>query len=214
MIRIEGVTVRYGWTVPLDNVTLDVGSASTAIVGPSGSGKSTLLRVIAGLQCPDAGSVALNEVPVAQRRWSFRGDDRVAVVHQDHRLVAFLTVGENVMLGAESRGKRVSTDEVKSALTQVGLVDVSLNRDPKTLSGGEQQRVAIARAVVSAPELLVADEPTGELDQDATDLVAEILLRVARVANVQVVVATHDPRVAARMGHVLRIGGGRVNVER
>ena len=206
------VTYKAGKTElqPLRAVDATFTAESAAIVGPSGSGKSTLMRVLSGLQSPSVGSVALHGREV---RGPARGvvDERVAVIYQDFRLVDFLTVRENIELGLSLRSVPKKRWAVSDALAAVGL-DASGDRWPATLSGGEQQRVAIARALALDAETILADEPTGSLDEENSRNVAALLNECAG-RGVVVVVATHDPVVAGLMSRRLRLADGRLHSE-
>jgi len=205
------VTYRMGHTAVqvLDHLSLQVGNEPVALMGPSGSGKSSLLRVLAGLQAPKSGVVLVDGEKI--RATGDRGttDGRVALIEQDHQLVDFLTVEENLRLAAELRGLPVEPAELASRLKAVGLAGYA-GRWPMTLSGGEQQRVAIARAVLLGSRVILADEPTGALDADNSIRVAELLVRIAARDDVCVVVATHDADVAAVLPRRLRLVGGKV----
>ncbi|CUR56402.1 putative ABC transporter, ATP-binding protein [metagenome] len=182
-----------------------------AVVGPSGSGKSTLLRVLAGLQRPTSGTVQIDGEPIARPSWRSAGDPRVTLIHQDYRLVAYLSVEENLRLTAEVRNLPVTASTIHEALLRVGLEHLAYSRLPSTLSGGEQQRLAIARALVCSASVLLADEPTGALDSENTIRVAEVLGDIGRQAGVTVVIATHDPLVAAAVDRVYHLRHGTVN---
>ncbi len=210
VIQLTHVTVRYGRTAPLNDVSLLFRSGTTAVMGPSGSGKSTLLRVIAGMQRPSDGSVEIDGSPVVVASWRSASDDRVSLIHQDYRLVPFLTIEENLLLAAELRGRRPTSAEVDDALDQVGLALTMRHRRPASMSGGEQQRAAIARTLVAGTKVILADEPTGALDADNTHLVAEILVGLGQRDGRTVIVATHDPAVADRMDRRLVIAGGQL----
>lgn len=205
MIHLGGVSISYAQRRVLAGVTLDITAPVTALVGPSGSGKSSLLRVIGGLQTPTSGDVLIDGISVRRQAWSTPADERVAFVHQDYRLVEFLSVADNISLAAELRGLTIGNDEVSQALDRVGLGAGMSTRLPGTLSGGEQQRVALARAIVCKVAVLLADEPTGALDLHNTELVATLLREIAAVGDIQVVVATHDPVVAAGVDVVVHM---------
>ena len=209
MFELSGVSVAYGSRSVLSDVTVTLGPDPVAIMGPSGSGKSTLLSLLAGHRKPDKGSIRLNGVPVRTGRGG-SSDSRVAFVHQDYRLVEFLSVAENLRLACELRGGRASDSAIAEAATMVGLAEVDLARKPETLSGGEQQRVAIARALLCDAAALVADEPTGALDVDTTTAIATVLLRTASTAGLALVLATHDPVVADLVPARLILSGGTV----
>lgn len=210
MFELRNVCVSYGGVTVLDHLNVIFGPTPTALMGPSGSGKTTLLRLMAGQQAPTRGEISLAGQPVKLATWNDPGDPRVGCVYQDYRLVDFLTVGQNVALGAESRGRRMSRRQVVDGLERVGLGHIDPDRFPRTLSGGEQQRVAIARTIASGCEVIVADEPTGALDVDTTGLVAQLLLDLATTAGLGIIVATHDHAVARRMDQVLHIENGTI----
>ncbi|MDO5735226.1 MAG: ATP-binding cassette domain-containing protein [Propionibacteriaceae bacterium] len=205
------LTVRFSATTPLNGINFDFSAEDypVAVTGPSGSGKTTLLRVIAGVLPADAGDVLIDGQPVGRPSWRSSGDARIGLIHQDYRLVPFLTVGENLRLAWETRRPgSPSDDDVLQALAQVGLDGISPDRMPETLSGGEQQRVAIARTLLAGCTVLLADEPTGALDAENTGHVAELLTQLAREHGVAVVVATHDLGVAAKAVRRFRMGEG------
>jgi ABC-type lipoprotein export system ATPase subunit len=203
------VTYRQGSrrATPLQSASLEIGATSVAIMGPSGSGKSTLLRVLAGLQKPDSGKIEVDDVALGKGRRIGTGDGRVSLIHQDYRLVEFLTVAENLALAAELRSVAVADADLSNALERVGLKGFE-NRSPVTLSGGEQQRVAIARALVTRCSVLLADEPTGALDEENTRIVARLLRDLSQEQQMSVLVATHDRAVAGVMDRVLLLHGG------
>lgn len=207
MIRLSGITVQYSDTTPFQDADFEFEPGATAVMGPSGSGKTTLLRLIAGTQRPDSGAVTINGEPVQNASWNSTGDPRVSLIHQDYRLVPFLTVGQNISLAAELRGMDISKNEVVEALEMVGLPPVLADRLPRTASGGEQQRVAIARALVAKSSVLLADEPTGALDAQNSRVITRILTSVAHEHGLCVVVATHDQAVADELDRVLRLHG-------
>jgi len=199
----------------LDRIDLTVAAGEwVAIVGESGSGKSTLLNVIAGLDRPDAGEVRLDGKVV-----DYGDDDSLALwrrrhlgfVFQAFHLLPYLTVAENVALplallgtGARARGERAS-----AVLASVGLGGLEARR-PATLSGGEMQRAAIARALAHSPRLLLADEPTGNLDESAAGAVLDCLGDAVKRAGAAALMVTHSRLAAARADRVLRLAGGKL----
>ncbi|MFT3971495.1 MAG: ABC transporter ATP-binding protein [Micropruina sp.] len=207
MLDIDEVSVEYGPTPVLKDVSLEFPPGSTALMGPSGSGKSTLLRVMAGKQAPTAGMVTINGSPVERASWRSSGDARIAMVFQDYRLVPFLTVADNIALAAEARQRPISDEEIRAAMARVGLAPEMADRAPTSLSGGEQQRVAIARALVTGAEVILADEPTGALDTKNSRRVSEILKSLGD-EGLTVVVATHDEAVAATLDRTIRLDEG------
>lgn len=184
------------------------------IMGPSGSGKSTLLAVIGGLEPPSAGTVRLDGADPyssdAAIRAVFR-NRRIGFVFQDHHLLGGCTALDNVLLPALAQG-RVPPDLVvrgRRLLDRVGLGARAMHR-PAELSGGERQRVAVARALLLSPRLVIADEPTGQLDSRAAADVAALLLELAAEAGGMLIVATHSDALASRVGGVRRLRDGRL----
>ena len=188
----------------------------TAVVGPSGSGKSTLLNLLAGFDTPTAGRVLVGDTDLHALSESGRADFRLAhygFVFQNHNLVAILSALENVefplmLAGVPPKDRR---DRARTLLAQVGL-EKRVGHMPSQLSGGEAQRVAVARALVGDPAVLLADEPTGNLDSRTGNEVLELLLAPAKAGRT-VVLITHDPEVAARADHTLRVRDGEVHEE-
>lgn len=184
---------------------------AVAIVGPSGSGKTTLLALLAGLDDPSRGTVTLFGQPLARLDEDARARlraGRVGFVFQDFNLLPRLTAEENVRIAAELGGAREAQRRSREALAAVGLENRARHM-PATLSGGEQQRVAIARAFAPGPELLFADEPTGNLDVVNGERIIELLFRLQREHRTTLVLATHDERLAGRCSRELILEGGR-----
>ncbi len=212
IIRVQNVSKSYwrdSFEIPvLNNVSFDVpGGEFLALMGPSGSGKTTLLNLIAGIDRPDKGSlhvagtdiVSLNESRLAKWR-----STHVGFVFQFYNLIPVLTAYENVELPLllTSLSKQERRRHVETALTVVGLQD-RMRHYPKQLSGGQEQRVAIARAITADPTLIVADEPTGDLDKRSADEILTLLDRLNKEFKKTIVMVTHDPR-AAEKAHVIR----------
>ena len=201
--------------VALDGVDLTVGEGEfLAVMGPSGSGKTTLLNLFGLLDVPDAGSVHLEGVDVSgldDRERTARRGGRLGFVFQQFNLVPALTATENVALplviGRRDRSERRRL--AHEALDRVGLAD-RRDRLPSELSGGERQRVAIARALVHEPAVVLADEPTGNLDTDTGLEVLRLLDEVRRERGHSVVMVTHDERMAALTDRIVRLVDGRV----
>ncbi len=218
-IELEGVTKTYGKgaarIVPLEDVTLGIEQGEFfVLLGPSGSGKTTLLNLIAGIDRPDEGAVRVGGADLAGLSAGRLADwraEHVGYVFQSANLVPVLSAYENVELplwlfglSAAERHARVSL-----ALALVNLVDRARHK-PGQLSGGQEQRVAIARAIVADPQVIVADEPTGNLDDESGRGVLELLARLHRERGKTVVMVTHDPRAAAYGTRRLHLVKGRL----
>lgn len=198
-VRARGVVVVRGGRRVVDGVDIDVEPGRIlGVTGPSGSGKSTLLAVLAGLIAPDAGTVDPSERAAG-----------TGIVLQGYGLLPVLTAYENVELPLQLRGDDPADvrERAQAALSRAGLDDAG-DRLAEELSGGQRQRVAVARALVTAPRLLVADEPTAELDADTAALVLAAL-RAEADAGASVVLATHDPDVAALCDSTVHLVDGR-----
>ena len=188
--------------------------ARMAIMGPSGSGKSTLLAILGGLDEPTAGTVRLDGVDPfagdAATRAAFR-NRRIGFVFQEHHLLPGCTALDNVLVPALAAGRvpRETVARGRRLLERVGLGD-RLDHRPAELSGGERQRVAVARALVLAPRLVLADEPTGQLDSTAASEVADMLVDLAAEAGGMLVVVTHSEPLAARVGGTRHLVDGRL----
>jgi lipoprotein-releasing system ATP-binding protein len=183
-----------------------------ALVAPSGAGKSTLLHISGLLDRPDSGVVQIDGTEVgglSERRRTALRRQTIGFIYQFHHLLPEFSAAENVMLPqmANGVGRGAALDRAAGLLDRVGLSGRADHR-PATLSGGEQQRVAFCRALANAPRLLLADEPTGNLDPATSDAVFETLLAMARDTGLAAIVATHNPALAARMDRVLRLERG------
>ncbi|MGZ3787154.1 MAG: ABC transporter ATP-binding protein [Bacteriovorax sp.] len=195
----------------LDDFSLDIESGEIiALLGKSGSGKSTLLSLLAGLEKPDTGSIIFDQCDltklseVALCDWRAKN---LGIVFQQFNLVPHLTALENVLLPLEINGQ----DDKKKALEWLSIVGLSDRVDhyPSMLSGGEQQRVAIARALAFGPPVLLADEPTGNLDSETGKKVIEILFRIVREKKTTMIIVTHDEELAAKADRIVRLIGGK-----
>ncbi|MFI6373913.1 ABC transporter ATP-binding protein [Streptomyces sp. NPDC050546] len=215
-IQLDSVTRTYGAVTALDGVSLSFPYGTfTAVMGPSGSGKSTLLQCAAGLDRPTSGSVTLGGTELtglSERRLTLLRRERVGFVFQAFNLLPSLTAEQNVALPLRLAGRRVPKARVRQALQQVGLADRARHR-PSQLSGGQQQRVALARALITRPEVLFGDEPTGALDTRTGREVLELLRGIVDREGQTVVMVTHDPVAAAYADRVLFLVDGRVHGE-
>ena len=181
-----------------------------AIVGKSGSGKTTLLSLMAGLDLPTKGEVLCEGISTSQMNLEQYRREKVAVIYQNFRLFPLLTVAENVMYPMELRGMKAKEAKKEAArlVEQVDLPATALDRYPTMLSGGEQQRVAIARALGMNTRILLADEPTGNLDKANGENIFSILQGLAHTNGYCVVIVTHDPGLASRADRVLELQDG------
>jgi len=195
-------------------LTLSAGE-SAVIMGPSGSGKSTLLNILGTLEPPTSGRVTLdgtNPFDLPERELARFRNRRIGFIFQEHHLLPRCTVLENVLLPTltEKRGgKGDNLDRARRLLDRVGLSD-RLDHRPAELSGGERQRVAIARALINRPSLLLADEPTGNLDRSTAVTVADLLAEVHREEGAILIVVTHSDRLAERFGRRWELNDGRL----
>lgn len=196
------------------SLTVPRGEA-VGLVGPSGSGKSTLLMTMAGLERADKGEVVIDGEAITRldedRLAAFRGR-RIGVIFQSFHLVPTMTALENVALPLEFAGAADAFDRARAELTAVGLAD-RLNHYPAQLSGGEQQRAAIARALAPNPAILVADEPTGSLDEKTGRQITDLLFALKRERGATLVLVTHDLALARRCDRVVKLRDGRIEGE-
>ena len=216
MLQVRGLARRFGPDAPLlEDVSLEVARGEwVAVVGESGCGKSTLLNIVAGLDSPDRGEVRLDDAPL-----DYGDDDALALWRRKHvgfvfqafHLLPYLDVAANVslplaLLGVDAAQRRRLALETLEAVGLAGLAD----RRPGSLSGGEMQRVAIARALVHRPSLVLADEPTGNLDEGNARAVLACLGEAVRRAGAAALMVTHSPVAAAAADRVLRLAGGQL----
>lgn len=197
----------------LDGVTLEIEQGSfTAIVGTSGSGKSTLLHMLGGLDTPTSGSVCVdgqelsgmepNELAIFRRR-------KIGFIFQNYNLIPSLSVYDNIVLPVELDGRTVDQLYLNEITDTLGLSD-KLNRKPNKLSGGQQQRVAIARALAAKPAIILADEPTGNLDSHTSQEVVGLLKATGRQFHQTIVMITHNDEIAQTADRAIRIEDGRI----
>ncbi|BDS05157.1 ABC transporter ATP-binding protein [Oceaniferula spumae] len=218
-ISIRSVTKSYSkgksMITPLENLSLDVPKGEfLALMGPSGSGKTTLLNLVAGIDTPTSGELVIQDRDIANlsraelTRWR---SVHVGYIFQLYHLVPILSAYENIelplLLGKFSKSERKA--KIIAALELVGLSDRAHHR-PSELSGGQEQRVAIARAIVHDPGLLVADEPTGDLDRESADSILNLLNDLANKHGKTIVMVTHDPKAAAAAHRTLHLEKGQL----
>ncbi len=217
VVKTDGIAkvvpTAEGQLTILEGIDLEINAGETvAIVGASGSGKTTLLGILAGLDLPSSGQAFLGGVELTsldeEKRALVRGE-QVGFVFQTFQLLASLTALENVMLPGELRGEPGAEREALALLEKVGLAERT-HHYPRQLSGGEQQRVAIARAFASRPNVLFADEPTGNLDTSTGQKIIELLFELNAEYDTTLILVTHDDRLAARCQRVVEIAAGRL----
>jgi putative ABC transport system ATP-binding protein len=216
MVKLDRVTRRYSDTLALDAVSLEIARGEfAAVTGPSGCGKSTLLNLLGGLDKPDTGELFVNGLPLHNANdaalTKYRRE-RLGIVFQFFNLLPAMTVVENVELPLlfANAPHRVMRERARAMLDLVGLSHRA-GHHPHQLSGGEMQRAAIARAIVHEPALLLADEPTGNLDTENADRVMEALLKIASQRMVTMVVVTHSEAVAEMAPRRIRLLDGRIS---
>jgi putative ABC transport system ATP-binding protein len=216
-VAATAVSRRYGdgeaAVHALRGVTIDVPPGQfTAVMGPSGSGKSTLMHLLAGLDRPTEGTVRVGGQDITRmsdRALTKLRRRHIGFVFQTFNLLPTLTAQENLLLPLSIAGRRPDREAVDALIARVGLAERRGHR-PSELSGGQQQRVAIARALVTAPTVLFADEPTGNLDSTAGGAILDLLREAVDFDGQTTVMVTHDPRAAARADRVLYLADGRI----
>ena len=218
LVELRGVSKHYGpATEVLRDIDLCVQPHDTvAILGPSGSGKSTLLNIIGGLLPPSSGDVIFSGEPLANRnakQLAALRSDEIGFIFQAHHLLPQLTTIENVLVPTlvrpQNEQRRTAHDRATKLLSEVGLSD-RLHHRPAHLSGGEQQRVAVVRALINQPRIILADEPTGSLDERGTDSLGDLLCQLNERHSVALVTVTHSRRLAARMQRTLELREGSI----
>ena len=215
ILRLTNLSKSYtsaGRTLTvLNNINLSIEAASTvAITGPSGSGKTTLLGLSAGLDRSSGGTVELNEILLTSLNEDERARIRnryIGFIFQNFQLMPTLTALENVMVPLELKGEKNIRARAADLMDKVGLGE-RLHHYPVQLSGGEQQRVSIARAFSHQPQILFADEPTGNLDSETSEKIVQLLFNLNQEAGTTLVIVTHNMELAAKTGRVIRLKGG------
>jgi putative ABC transport system ATP-binding protein len=223
LIQVENLTKVYGTgetsVTALDHVNLEVNAGEfVAVMGPSGCGKSTLLHLMGGLDRPSDGRVIIDGQPIedlSDEALTRLRRQKIGFVFQFYNLIPMLNATENAALPILLDGANPAQAKARAAdwLKKMGLVD-RLDSRPDQLSGGQQQRVAIARALVAEPQLVLADEPTGNLDSHASDEIAALLRQVADAWGRAVVMVTHDPHIAAFADRILFLKDGAIVAEK
>lgn len=213
----DGLTMAYGEgdarVLALDGVSLELFEGEfTAVMGPSGSGKSTLMHCLAALETPSSGRVFIGDIEVSSlddKRLTRLRRDHIGFIFQSFNLVPTLTARENIMLPASIAGRKVDQELFDDVIDAVGLRE-RLGHRPSQLSGGQQQRVACARALVTQPDIIFADEPTGNLDSRSGEEVLSFLRRSVDRLGQTIAMVTHDPVAAGFTDRVVFLADGRV----
>lgn len=217
VLQARGVKKYYGkgeaLVKALDGVDLDIERGKfTAIIGTSGSGKSTLLNMLGGLDTPTEGSIRIGKVELSkltsEQATIFRRQ-QIGFIFQNYNLVSTLNVWENIILPISLDGQKPDKKFIMEVVKLLGL-EKKLESLPNNLSGGQQQRVAIARALASKPSIILADEPTGNLDSKTSDDVIGLLKMTSREFNQTIVMITHNPEIAQMADRVIRIEDGKI----
>lgn len=197
----------------LDNVSFSVEQGEfIAIVGPSGSGKSTLLHILGGVDVPTSGEVIINGTDISkldETALAIFRRRQIGLIYQFYNLIPILTVEENLTLPLLLDGRRPDKKQVDMLVEKLGL-DKRLNHLPNELSGGQQQRVSIGRALLNSPALLLADEPTGNLDSENSKEIIKLLRQFNKENKQTVIIITHDERIALSADRVIEIGDGKI----
>ena len=220
MLKVIKLSKAYktggGLVQAVDNISLEISDGKFAsIVGKSGSGKSTLLGLLGGLDKPTSGQIMVDKQDITQMTdhslIHYRGQ-KIGFVFQNYNLVPNLTAIENVTLPMEFIGvsKSARINRAKELLKEVGLSDDEMKRKPGRLSGGQQQRVAIARSLANHPKLILADEPTGNLDSQTGKMIFEMLHKLAKTANTTIIAVTHDLAIAGKTDLTFKLEDGKL----
>ncbi len=217
MININGLSKKYtalqNDIIALDNVTLNIATGDfVAIIGESGSGKTTLLNMLSGLDTPDSGTVSIDGTVItrlSQNEAAKLRRQKIGVIYQFYNLVPELNMRDNITLPTELDKRRIDEERLAKIIETVGLSRRELDF-PTALSGGQQQRVAIARALYGNPSLILADEPTGNLDERNGDEILRLLYELNEKHGITVIVVTHSRTVAATAKRVIRLECGKV----
>lgn len=221
IVQIDGLVKRYveggRERLILDHVDLEVRAGEFfVLLGKSGSGKSTLLNLMSGIDTADGGSVIVdgtNITTLDERRLTLFRRDKIGIIFQFFNLIPTLTVLENITLPLELSGSRLGDAKARDLLSRVGLA-ARADAFPDKLSGGEQQRIAIARALAHEPAIVLADEPTGNLDEDTGEQILALLLELTRDAGRTLIMATHNPEIVPLADRVCRIHEGKLIITR
>ncbi len=217
LLRVENLSKSYGKgeakVDALKNINLSIKKGEfIAIVGPSGSGKSTLLHLLGGVDKPTSGNVFINDINIydlKEKDLAIFRRRNVGLIYQFYNLIPVLTVKENILLPAELDNRKIDKDYLDDLLKTLGLKERA-NHLPNELSGGQQQRTSIGRALINRPSIVLADEPTGNLDSKNSKEVLELLKLSVRKYNQTLIMITHDPSIALQADRVITIEDGTI----
>lgn len=217
ILKVENLRKEYGEgnskVIALDGVNLEIERGEfVAIVGPSGSGKSTLLHIIGGVDSPDDGKVYIDGNDISKystKELAYFRRRKVGLIYQFYNLIPNLTVRHNIELPLKLDKRKIDQDEFSDIVKKLGI-ESKLNSFPSELSGGQQQRVAIARSLIYSPSLVLADEPTGNLDRENSREIIEILKYFNRTLKQTIIVITHDESIALEAERVITIVDGKI----
>ena len=217
ILKVENLRKEYGdgnsKVIALDGVNLEIERGEfVAIVGPSGSGKSTLLHIIGGVDSPDEGKVYIDGNDISKyssKELAYFRRRKVGLIYQFYNLISNLTVRHNIELPLKLDKRKINQDEFSDIVKKLGI-ESKLDSFPSELSGGQQQRVAIARSLIYSPSLVLADEPTGNLDRENSREIIEILKYFNRTLKQTIIVITHDESIALEAERVITIVDGKI----
>ena len=217
ILKVENLTKSYGKgeakVDAIKNINLSINKGEfVAIVGPSGSGKSTLLHLLGGVDKPTSGKVYINDVDIynlKEKDLSIFRRRNVGLIYQFYNLIPVLSVKENILLPAELDNRKIDKDYLDDLLKTLGLKERA-NHLPNELSGGQQQRTSIGRALINRPSIVLADEPTGNLDSKNSKEVLELLKLSVRKYNQTLIMITHDPSISLQADRVITIEDGTI----
>ena len=217
ILKVENLRKEYGEgnskVIALDGVKLEIERGEfVAIVGPSGSGKSTLLHIVGGVDSPDDGKIYIDGNDISKyssKELAYFRRRKVGLIYQFYNLIPNLTVRHNIELPLKLDKRKINQDEFSDIVKKLGI-ESKLNSFPSELSGGQQQRVAIARSLIYSPSLVLADEPTGNLDRENSREIIEILKYFNRTLKQTIIVITHDESIALEAERVITIVDGKV----
>ena len=217
ILKVQNLTKKYGKkdteVVALDNVSFSVEKGEfIAIVGASGSGKSTLLHLMGGVDKPTSGKVFINDKDIYQLSKDdlaiFRRRE-IGIIYQFYNLIPILNVKENILLPCNLDGKKVEEKHLQEIIELLGLSNIEEHL-PNQLSGGQQQRVAIGRAIINNPSIILADEPTGNLDSKSSKEIIELLKKSNKKYNQTILLITHDMSIAEQADRIIKIQDGKI----